>query len=106
MQGSDLARRREECTRDLLREHAELVAAINAMLDRVEAIDTMVFGFRAVWPDLAAGCEDGGPAPDTLDVERDAKLHENVERLTRYLTAAAHRAAVRRSRRHRHTSQP
>jgi hypothetical protein len=59
----DLERRRDECARDLLRERAELVAEINAKLDRVEAIDTMVCGFRAVWPHVAAGCADGGPAP-------------------------------------------
>lgn len=59
----DLERRRDECVRDLLRERAELVAEINAKLDRVEAIDTMVYGFRAVWPHVAEGCADGGPAP-------------------------------------------
>ena len=56
----------EECVRDLLRERAELVAEINAKLDRVEAIDTMVCGFRAVRPNVAAGCADGGPAPVRL----------------------------------------
>lgn len=38
----------EDCVRDLLRERAELEQRINADLDRVEAIDTMVSGFRAV----------------------------------------------------------
>jgi len=38
----------EEVVRELLRERMELEQRINADLDRVEAIDTMVCGFRAV----------------------------------------------------------
>ncbi|HEU4561036.1 MAG TPA: DEK C-terminal domain-containing protein [Longimicrobium sp.] len=43
-----LAAALEEAVRDLLRERAELEQRINADLDRVEAIDTIVCGFRAV----------------------------------------------------------
>lgn len=46
----------EEVVRDLLRERAELEQRINADLDRVDAITTMVRGFAAVYgPD--------GPCP-------------------------------------------
>lgn len=46
----------EEVVRDLLRERAELEERIRADLDRVDAIDTMVRGFGAVYgPD--------GPCP-------------------------------------------
>lgn len=50
----------DACARDLLREREELVARIQADLDRVDAIDTIVRGFRAVEPKAAAGCADGG----------------------------------------------
>lgn len=50
----------DACALDLLREREELVARIQADLDRVDAIDTMVRGFRAVVPCAGLTSRDGG----------------------------------------------
>lgn len=57
---SGFAEALDACARDLLREREELVARIQADLDRVDAIDIIVRGYRAVEPNTATGCADGG----------------------------------------------